>query len=75
VRGYFGYFKEWVLWVPTTIKLWYGIWKNRKIHGDYAELAKKDVSSREIFRQTKRRMHLTEDEICEQVNRILRDSF
>jgi len=71
-RSLCAYCKAWVRWIPNTIKLWYGIWKNRKTHGDYAELAKTGMPAREIFKVTKRRMHLTEDEIFEQGNRILR---
>jgi len=66
--------RSWIKWVPRTLKYWHTVWDHSKkiFVKEYMALAKNGVASREIFRQTKRRMPLTEDEIFEQGNRILR---
>jgi hypothetical protein len=66
--------KAWLGWPRRTVQFWIEVWKHSRkdFVKEYTALAKQGVASREIFRQTKRRMHLTEDEIFEQGNRILR---
>jgi hypothetical protein len=75
-RGWFRqvprWIRDWILWVPRTIKLWFTVKKHEKTHAAYIDLAKQGVDSRTIFKATKRRMHLTEDEIFAEGNRIMR---
>ena len=61
-------------WPWRTVLFWVEIWKHSRkdFVKEYKTLAEVGMPSREIFKQTKRRMHLTEDEIFEQGNRILR---
>lgn len=65
--------KEWLGWPWRNVQFWIEIWKHsrRPIVKEYKALAETGMTSREIFRKTKVRMCLTEDEIFEQGNRIL----
>src|ERR1051326_5554982 len=56
--------KAWAKWPWRTVLFWVEIWKHSRkdFVKEYTLLAKQGVESREIFRRTKRRMHLTEDE-------------
>jgi hypothetical protein len=66
------WFKQWLGWPLRTVQFWVEIWKHSRkdFVKEYEALAKQGVPSREIFRQTKLRMHLTEDEISEQGRKI-----
>jgi len=66
--------QNWCSWPWRTVQYWRVVWKHARTDyvKEYKALAKTGMDSRQIFKQTKRRMHLTEDEIFEQGNRILR---
>jgi hypothetical protein len=67
--GLLVWLKGWLCWPLRTIKYWLNLRKHKKANSDYIKLAEQGEASREIFTQTKRKMHLTEDEIFEQGNR------
>jgi hypothetical protein len=68
------WFKCWLTWPLRTVQYWIVVWKHSRTDyvKEYTALAKTGMDSRQIFRQTRRRMHLSEDEIFEAGNRILR---
>jgi len=76
-RTIWPWLKSWLCWPFRTLKFWRTLWEHSRkdFVKEYTALAKQGVDSREIFKQTGRRMHLTEDEISQHGRRILSGEF